>query len=81
MDGFRESCRRILENTEVAVSFGAQVFQIPKEDFRRALLRDLERWEFDAQLDIEGMENCLRVQKETGAAPADLQLEGMIQQF
>jgi len=81
MDGFRESCRGILENTEDAVSFGAQVFQIPKEDFRRALLRDLERWEFDAQLDIEGMENCLRVQQEMGAVPADLQLEGMIQQF
>lgn len=81
MDGFRESCRGILEDTEDAVSFGAQVFRLPKEDFRRALRRDLERWEIDARLDIEGMKNCLRVQQEMGAVPDDLQLEDMIQQF
>ena len=81
MDGFRESCRAIPEDTEKAVSFGAQVFQIPRKDFRRALLRDLERWEVDAQLDIEGMKNCLQVQQEIGSVPADLRLEGMIQQF
>jgi NitT/TauT family transport system substrate-binding protein len=81
IDGFRQSCRGILEDTEDAVSFGAQVFRLPKEDFRRALLRDLERWEVDARLDIEGMENCLRMQQEMGAVPAELQLEGMIQQF
>jgi ABC-type nitrate/sulfonate/bicarbonate transport system substrate-binding protein len=81
MDGFRESCRGILEDTEDAVSFGAQVFRLPKEDFRRALLRDLERWEVDARLDINGMENCLRVQREMGAVSADLRLDGMIRQL
>ena len=81
MDGFRASCRGILEDPEEAVSFGAQVFQIPREDFRRALLRDLERWEVDARLDIEGMENCLQVQQEMGSVPDDLRLEGMIRQF
>ena len=81
MAGFRESCRRILEDTEDAITFGAQVFRIPKEDFRRALLRDLERWEIDARIDIEGMKNCLRVQQEMGSVPDDLQLDGMIQQF
>ena len=29
----------------------------------------------------EGMKNCLRIQQEMGAVPADVQLEGMIQQF
>jgi NitT/TauT family transport system substrate-binding protein len=81
VDGFRESCRRILEDTEDAVIFGAQVFRIPKDDFRRALLRDLERWEIDARIDVEGMKNCLRVQQEMGSVPDDLQLDGMIQQF
>lgn len=80
MDGFRASCRGIVQHPEEAASFGAQVFRIPREDFRRALLRDLEHWELDARLDIQGMENCLNVQKQTGCVPADLKLEGMIEQ-
>jgi ABC-type nitrate/sulfonate/bicarbonate transport system substrate-binding protein len=81
MDGFRASCRGIVENVEDAACFGAQVFRIPKEDFRRALTRDLDHWELEARLDINGMQNCLRVQKETGCVPDDLQLEGMIEQL
>ncbi|UCF98648.1 MAG: ABC transporter substrate-binding protein [Spirochaetaceae bacterium] len=81
MEAFRAACRQILEDTEDALSFGAQVFQIPREDFRRALLRDLKRWEVDARLDIEGMKNCLKIQQETGSVPAGLSLEGMIEQF
>jgi NitT/TauT family transport system substrate-binding protein len=81
MDGFRESSREVAEHPEEAVSFGAQVFRIPRDDFRRALLRDLERWELEARLDMQGMENCLRVQKEMGCVPADLGLEGMIEQL
>jgi NitT/TauT family transport system substrate-binding protein len=81
IDGFRASCRGILEHSDEAASFGAQVFRIPKEDFRRALLRDLEHWELDARLDVEGMENCLRIQKETGCVPPDLRLEGVIRQL
>ncbi len=81
MDGFRASCREIAEHPEEAASFGAQVFRIPRDDFRRALLRDLERWELEARLDVQGMENCLQVQKEMGCVPADLGLEGMIEQL
>jgi NitT/TauT family transport system substrate-binding protein len=81
MEAFRASCHGIVENPEEAASFGAQVFRIPKEDFRRALSRDLERWELDARLDIRGMENCLRVQMQMGSVPAHLQLEGMIRQL
>jgi ABC-type nitrate/sulfonate/bicarbonate transport system substrate-binding protein len=81
MDAFRASCRGIVTNQEEAASLGAQVFRIPKGDFRRALLRDLERWELDARLDVQGMENCLRVQKEMGCVAHDLRLEGMIRQL
>jgi NitT/TauT family transport system substrate-binding protein len=81
MDAFRASCRGIKEHPEEAASFGAQVFRIPREDFRRALQRDLERWELDAQLDLEGMENCLEAQKQMGSVPAGLALEGMIRQL
>jgi NitT/TauT family transport system substrate-binding protein len=81
MDAFRVSCRGIAEHPDEAASFGAQVFRIPKEDFRRALKRDLGRWELDAMLDLEGMENCLEVQKQMGSVPAGLVLEGMIRQL
>lgn len=81
LGGFRASCRGIFEHPQEAASFGAQVFQIPKEDFRRALLRDLEHWELDARIDIEGTENCLQIQKQMGCVPADLRLEGMIRQL
>jgi len=81
MDGFRASCRGIEKRPEEAASFGAQVFRISRGDFLRALLRDLEHWELDARLDVQGMENCLRVQKEMGCVPADLRLEGMIAQM
>jgi hypothetical protein len=81
MAGFRESCRAVVENPEETTSFGAQVFRIPKQDFRRALLRDLQRWAVDARLNVPGMENCLRVQKDLGCVPADLRLDGMIEQL
>jgi NitT/TauT family transport system substrate-binding protein len=81
MEAFRESCREVVEHPGEAASFGAQVFRIPREDFRRALLRDLQRWELDARLDLQGMENCLRVQKQMGCVPAGLRLEGMVEQL
>jgi NitT/TauT family transport system substrate-binding protein len=81
MEGFRASCRKIAERPEEAASFGAQVFRVPRDDFRRALLRDLGRWELEARLDIEGMANCLRIQKEMGSVPAGLEPAGMIEQL
>jgi NitT/TauT family transport system substrate-binding protein len=81
MEGFRESCRKIAERPDEAASFGAQVFRIPKEDFRRALLRDLEHWELDARLDVAGMENCLHVQKRMGSVSVDLELESLFEQL
>ena len=81
VDAFRAACREITEHFEEAVSFGAQVFRIPKGDFRRALIRDLDHWQLEARLDIAGMNNCLEVQKRMGLVPADLRLEGMIEQL
>jgi ABC-type nitrate/sulfonate/bicarbonate transport system substrate-binding protein len=81
MDAFRDSCRAIAANPESAAAFGAQVFHLPKEVFRRALLRDLAHWELDARLDPAGMENCLRVQQEMGAVPATLTTRGMVRQL
>lgn len=81
MAGFRASCRAIADNPEAAVPFGAQVFRIPKKDFRTALLRDMAHWETDARLDMEGMKTCLEVQQESGAVAPELSLDGMVEQM
>lgn len=81
MNGFRRSCRAIKENPEEAAAFGAQVFRLKTEVFQRAMMRGLETWELDAQLDMEGMENCLGIHEEIGAIPAELDLPAMVQQL
>ena len=81
MKAFRRSCRAIKENPEEAAAFGAQVFHLNKNIFHRALLRGLTTWELDAKLDMAGMRNCLRIQAETGAIPAQLHLSPMVQQM
>jgi ABC-type nitrate/sulfonate/bicarbonate transport system substrate-binding protein len=81
MAAFRASCRAIKQDPEAAVSLGAQVFQMPKDIFRRALYRDLDDWEVDARLDLEGLEVGLQVQKELGAVPQQFGLEGLVRQL
>lgn len=81
MNAFRRSCRAIKENPEEAAAFGAQVFRLKKAIFHQAMVRGLENWELDAKLDMEGMENCRRIQAETGAIPAKLELPLMVQQM
>jgi NitT/TauT family transport system substrate-binding protein len=81
MEAFRRSCRTIRQNPEEAAAFGAQVFRLKKETFRRALLRGLANWELDAKLDLEGMQNCLGIQAQTGAIPATLDGSSMVQQM
>jgi len=81
MNAFRRSCRTIKENPEEAAAFGAQVFRLKKDVFQLALLRGLDTWELDAELNLEGMENCLDIQKETGAVPTKLDLSVMVQQM
>ena len=92
MNGFRRSCRAIKENPEEAAAFGAQVFQLKTEVFQQALMRGLETWELDAQLDVEGMKNCVQsqetsfappagAQKETAAISVELDLPAMVQQL
>ena len=81
MRAFRRSCRAVAEDPAMAAAYGAQVFRLPKAVFQRALRRDLERWELDARLDLEGMENCLRVQADMGGAASALDVAGLCRQL
>jgi len=81
LEAYRESCRAIKANPEESVAFGAQVFQMKKAIFRRALYRDLDNWELDAKLDLEGIEIGLKIQKQMGTVPPDFELGGAVRQL
>jgi len=81
MEVYRESCSYIRENPEKAASFGAQVFGIKKEVFLSCLKRNMPSWEMNAMLDCEGVKNCIRMQKETGAVPVDFDFGAIAHQL
>ena len=67
LEGFRNACRYIQENPEETIELGSKLFDVSTEVFRGALHRDLANWEVDAKVDIEGLNNCLKIQAEAGA--------------
>ena len=78
MNSFRRACQAIKDNPEEAAVLGAQVFGLPQEIFLQAMLRGLATWALDTKLDMEGMGNCLRIQAETGAIPAQMDMSLMV---
>jgi NitT/TauT family transport system substrate-binding protein len=72
LEGFRNACRHIRKNPEEAIELGSKLFDVSAEVFRGALHRDLANWEVDAQVDIEGLNNCLKIQAESGAITCDI---------
>lgn len=81
MAAFCQSCLAIREKQEEAAAFGAQVFRLEKDIVMRAILRGLETWELDGQLDIDGVQNCVRVQQDQGAIPRELDWSPMIHEL
>ena len=72
LEGFRNACRYIQENPEETIELGSKLFDVSTEVFRGALHRDLANWEVDAKVDIEGLNNCLKIQVEVGAITCDI---------
>ena len=72
LEGFRNACRYIQENPEETIEIGSKLFDVSTEVFRGALHRDLANWEVDAKVDIEGLNNCLKIQAEAGAITCDI---------
>ena len=81
MHAFRQSCRSIRDQPARTADLGSQVFGVTAEVFKRALQRDLPRWEIDARLDMDGLQNALKVQETMGMPAADLSLEEMVRQL
>lgn len=67
MDGYRESVQQIASNPEDCIALGSRIFSLEPEVFRCALKRHLPNLETEARIDLEGLENCVRIQQELGA--------------
>ena len=81
MHAFRQACRSIRDCPELTAELGSQVFGVTPEVFKRALQRDLPRWEADARLDMDGLQSALTVQETMGMSTADLSLDEMVRQL
>ena len=81
MDGYRMTVRQMAADPEACVPLGSRMFGVEPAVFRSALNRHLPNLEPDATIDIEGLENCIRIQRELGAIPGAIRPEEMIVQF
>ena len=81
MHAFRNACRSIKDHPGPTIALGSRVFGVAPEVFEIALMRDLPRWQINAQLDRAGLQNALNVQEELGVSASDLSLDEMVQQL
>jgi len=81
LNGYRESVRRIREDTKSAAAYGSLLFKVEKKVFHKALERNFANWEMDARIDMPGLENCLKIQKDLGAACSDIKIFNMVFQL
>ena len=81
MDGYRQTVRLMAADPEACVPLGSKMFGVEPAVFRSALNRHLPNLEPNAAIDLEGLVNCIRIQRELGAIPREIQPEEMIIQF
>jgi ABC-type nitrate/sulfonate/bicarbonate transport system substrate-binding protein len=81
MAGYRQTVRQMAAYPEACIPLGSKMFGVEPAVFRSALNRHLPNLEPNAAIDLEGLENCIRIQRELGAIPRDIQPEEMIMQF
>ena len=81
MAGYRESVRRMADDPDACLPLGSRIFGVEQAVFRHALERHLPNMEPDARIDVEGLENCIRIQQELGAIPTDFDPKEMVIQF
>jgi len=80
MTAFRNACRWINDHPEDTLELGGDIFKVNKSVFRKALLRDLDRWQINARIDFTGLHNALKIQEALGIAIDRIDLAQMVQQ-
>ena len=81
MNGYRQAVRLMAADPQACVPLGSNIFGVEPAVFRRALNRHLPDLEPDAAIDREGLENCIRIQRELGAIPVKIRPEEMVVQL
>ncbi|MFH1135420.1 MAG: ABC transporter substrate-binding protein [Pseudomonadota bacterium] len=72
MDGYREATAFMIDRPRDCLALGAREFKVSEKVFERALSRHLPNADRTGRLDFEGLQNCLCIQQELGAASAGL---------
>ena len=81
LNGYRESVRRIREDTKSAAAYGSLLFKVEKKVFHKALERNFANWEMNTGIDRTGLKNCLKIQKALGAVCSDIKISNMVFQL
>jgi hypothetical protein len=81
MDGYRQSVREMASHPEDCIELGSELFQVAPAVFRSALRRHLTDPEMDARIDLQGLENCIRIQRELGAVAGEVAAAAMVCQM
>jgi NitT/TauT family transport system substrate-binding protein len=81
MASYRGALSAMQKDPEKSIALGSRFFNLEKKVVRMALERDIGHWEMDARIDIEGLENCIRIQEELGSIPPGIRAEDIVVQF
>jgi len=75
---YREPCHKLKESPADAAVIGSEVFNVPENIFLKVLLRDLDNWEINTEIDREGLNNAVKIQKDIGVLGSDFSVENLI---
>jgi NitT/TauT family transport system substrate-binding protein len=78
LEAYRTAAMQIQADPDGCIGLGSRVFGVPPDVFRKALERNLTHWAVDGQVDLEGMENALEIQKEMGVVERDTAVDDML---
>lgn len=81
LDGYRQAVRAMAARPDDCIELGGRLFQVAPVVFRYALRRHLTDPELDARIDLQGLENCIRIQRELGAIAGDVAATAMVCQM
>lgn len=81
MTGYRKSVQMMAADPEACIPLGSRIFGVEPAVFRSALRRHLPKLEPDARIDLEGLENCIQIQRELGAVLGKIDAEALVFQL
>lgn len=78
LDGCRRSYRYAADNRDEWASFGARHYGIMPETMARSIDRELDDLHFDCEIDIDGMQAAIALQRNLGALKEPMRLSDIV---